>query len=178
MNVRISRALVAGATLALFTGILAPSAAQAQTRFGVEAAWGNDVDIGAGAFAKFHLTELSGKAVTGRGEFIYFFPSSVTGAYSWHFLEANFDGLVDLNGGKSSMKPYVGAGLGWMRSSFSYNNGYCGVLVNCDASSSDIGVNAIFGLNFGESKMAPFVEAKYELRSGGQLVLKGGVHFK
>jgi hypothetical protein len=90
MKVSMMRGLAIGATAAVGLALVAPAAnAQAQTsgtRFGVEAAYATsgDVGIGAGAFIKFHLAEVSGHAVTGRAVFDYYFPSSSNfGGYSY-----------------------------------------------------------------------------------------------
>ncbi len=172
MNVSTLRGLVVGATLALGFAALAPTSAQAQgVRFGVEAAWANDFDLGVGAFGKFGLTEISEKAITGRVSFDYFFPGKVFGV-SQKYWELNGDALLDIVNKKSSVKPYVGAGV--VYSHYSVDIG-CGT--SCSGSSNDFGLNLLGGLNFGNSKMMPFVEAKYEIRSGGEFVLKAGLHF-
>lgn len=166
------RGLVAGATLALGFAVFAPSAAQAQgVRFGVEAAWANDFDFGVGAFGKFALAELSEKAITGRVSFDYYFPGKAFGV-SQKYWELNGDALLDIVNKSSSIKPYVGAGI--LYSHYSVDVG-CGSY--CSGSSNDVGANLIGGINFGKTKLMPFLEAKYELRTGGEFVLKGGIHF-
>lgn len=175
---RLSRGFAALA-LGAFAFSVAPQEASAQgVKFGVAASWADDYGIGAGALAKFHLTELSGKPVTGRANFDYFFDGGLdcTNCGDATVISVSLDGLYDLTP-KGSLRPYVGAGIGWSRWSYNWDNGYCNLVgVDCDVSATHVGPQALFGLNL-NGKMAPFVEAKYEFRSGGQLVLKGGIMF-
>lgn len=164
------RGLVAGATLALGFAVLAPSKAEAQgMQFGVAVSYADDYDLGVGAFAKFHLADMSNRAIGGRIGFDYFFPGNDLKAWS-----LNGDALLNIATNDASMKPYIGAGVGYRH--FSLDNSFCGV-AGVDCSSNDIGLNLIGGLNFGKSKMMPFVEAKLEVGDGSQFVLKAGLHF-
>lgn len=186
MNVRLSRALAAGAALGLTLGLLAPSAALAQgqekgTRFGVEGDFGtnNNVGVGAGAFVKFHLANASGHNITGRANFDYYFPSSSNfGGFSTHYWEAEGSGLVDIVA-KGTTKPYVGAGLTYNHWSYSYDNAYCGIYnIDCSASASNTNLHVLGGFNFmANAKLMPFAEAKLELGNGSELVIRAGVHF-
>jgi hypothetical protein len=181
MKVSMIRGLTIGAAAALGLVVTAQSAsAQAQTsgtRFGVEAAFATkgDIGIGAGAFVKFHLLEISEHPITGRVAFDYYFPSSSNfGGYSYKYWEVAADGLFDIATAKADLKPYVGAGLTYAHSSF--DAGYCGAFVDCGGSST--GLHIVGGLNFmANAKLMPFVEAKLELSGGSQLILKGGIHF-
>lgn len=179
MNVRFPRVLLAGVALGLFAGILAPSAAQAQaqtsgTRFGVEASLAdNSIGLGIGAFVKFRLAEISERAITGRASFDYYFPSSSHWDGGYHYYEISGDGLLDIANKQSDVKPYVGAGLTYSNASGGYCNG-----VGIDCGSGDFGLDVLGGINFmGNSKLMPFVEAKFNLRGGGLFMLKGGIHF-
>lgn len=164
MQVNMIRRVVGSVAISMVLSLATPATANAQTvQLGAELAWGDDVDLGVGAFGKFALTEVSGKAVTGRVTFDLFFPGN-----SFKYWELNGDGLLDIVNKSSSMKPYVGAGINYGHSSSD----------NCtQCSGGDVGINAIGGLNFTTSKFRPFVEAKLELRDGGQFILKGGIHF-
>jgi len=173
------------ATAALGLTLVAATAnAQAQTsgvRFGVEGAFGTkDIGIGVGAFAKFHLAEISEHPITGRVTFDYFFPSSSNfGGYSYKYWELAADGLFDIATDKADMKPYVGAGLTYGNSSF--GSGYCGgfVIAGCDASYSSTNLHLVGGINFmGNSGLMPFVEVKLNTGSGAPLIFKGGIHIK
>ncbi len=178
MNVRFPRILFAGAALGLFAGILAPSAAQAQaqtsgTRFGAEVSLAdNSIGLGLGAFGKFHLAEISERAITGRVSFDYYFPStSRWNGYNYHYWELSGDGLLDIANKNSDIKPYVGAGLIYSRSSGTWCNFY-------SCSNGDFGLGLLTGVNFmGNSRLMPFIEAKFDLRGGGLFILKGGIHF-
>jgi hypothetical protein len=175
------RGIAIGASTVLGLALITSSAhAQAQTsgtRFGVEAAFGsnNNVGIGAGAFVKFHLAEISERAITGRVNFDYFFPSSSKfGGFTTHYWEAEGSGLLDIVA-KGTTKPYVGAGLTYSRWSYSYTNAYC---PGCAGSASNTNLHLLGGINFmNNSKLMPFVEAKIELGNGSELIFKGGVHF-
>ncbi len=182
MKVSMLRNLAIGAMAALGLALVAPSAnAQAQkggTRFGIEAdfATNNSIGIGAGAFVKFHLAEVSEHAITGRVAFDYYFPSTSNfGGYSYKYWEVAADGLLDIVA-SGDTKPYVGAGLTYANSSF--GSGYCGSIVGCSASYSNTNLHVAGGLNFmANAKLMPFVEVKLELGNGSELIVKGGIHF-
>ena len=178
MQVSMLRGMAIGASAVVGLALIAPSArAQAQTsgtRFGIEAdfATNNSIGIGAGAFVKFHLAEISEHPITGRVVFDYYFPSSNNfGGYSYKYWELAADGLFDITNRASTTKPYVGAGLTYAHSSF--GSGYCN---GCGGSST--GLHIVGGINFmGDKKLMPFVEAKIELSSGSEFILKAGIHF-
>jgi len=173
-----------GAGAAFGLAMIAPAAAHAQaqtagTRFGVEAAYGSEhIGFGVGAFVKFHLLDVSEHPITGRVSFDYYFPSSsFCGAFAdcgYKFFEIAGDGLFDLATSNAKIKPYVGAGLVYAHSSFSAD--FCD-FSDCGGN-GDLGIDVLGGINFmGNSKLMPFVEAKFDLRSGGAFIIKGGVHF-
>jgi hypothetical protein len=177
MNVRFSRLLLAGAALALVA--FAPTSARAQAqkngfRLGVEADLADHHQgFGVGAFGKFHLAEISERAVTGRVNFDYYFPSnSYYGSTKIWTIEGS--GIIDIVA-KGETKPYLGAGLTY--ENWSYSSSYCGGAFACpSASSTDLHV--LGGVNFmGNSKLMPFAEAKLILSGGSSLVLRGGIHF-
>lgn len=181
MQVKMLRGLAVGSAALLGLALVAPSVhAQAQTsgtRFGVEAAFGtnNNIGIGAGAFVKFHLAEISGHPITGRAVFDYYFPSSSNfGGYSYKYWELAADGLFDIATEKADLKPYVGAGVTYAHTSFA--SGYCGIYT-CGGG-SNTGLHIAGGLNFmANAKLMPFIEAKIELSSGSEFIIKGGIHF-
>jgi hypothetical protein len=183
MKVSMIRGLTIGAAAALGLVVTAQSAsAQAQTsgtRFGVEAAFAtnNDIGIGAGAFVKFHLADISEHPITGRAVFDYYFPSSSNfGGYSYKYWELAADGLFDIATAKADLKPYVGAGVTYAHASFA--DDYCSFYhIDCGGGGST-GLHVVGGLNFmANAKLMPFVEAKLELKSGGEFIIKGGIHF-
>ena len=131
----------------------------------------------AGAFIKFHLADVSEHPITGRVTFDYYFPSSSNfGGYSYKYWEIAADGLFDITTASSNTKPYVGAGLTYAHQSFA--NDYCDFYnIDCGGG-SNTGLHIVGGLNFmANSKLMPFVEAKIELSSGSEFIIKGGIHF-
>lgn len=187
MLVKMLRGITLGTSAALGLALVAPAAAHAQaqtsgTRFGVEAAYASHYNFGVGAFVKFHLAELSGKPLTGRVAFDYYFPGNynfdVVG-YSQKFFQISGDALYDLSA-KGNITPYLGAGLVYSHYSIDCNNNaFCGGF-----GSGGIGLDVLGGLNFmANSKLMPFVEAKLGLGGstggygGSEFVLKGGIHF-
>lgn len=192
MLVRLLRGMTIGAGAALGLALVAPAPAHAQaqthgTRFGVEAAFGsnNNVGIGAGAFVKFHLADISEHPITGRVSFDYFFPSSSDFfGYTAHFWEIEGDGLFDITTKSATTKPYVGAGLTYSKWSFSYPSSACtfGGVNYCDNGASTTGLDVLGGINFmANSTLMPFAEVKLDLSgsygNSGELIIKGGVHF-
>ena len=181
MLVRMLRGFVMGAGAAFGLALVAPSTGHAQaqaigTRFGIEAALANhSTGFGVGAFVKFHLAEISEHPITGRVSFDYYFPSSSNFfGYSYHYWEAAADGLFDITNASSNIKPYVGAGLTYADASF--GGGYCNIY-SCGSSGS-IGLDLVGGINFmADKKLMPFVELKLDARSGGDFIIKGGIHF-
>jgi hypothetical protein len=177
MNFRFSRLLLAGAAFGLVAFAPTSARAQAQThgfRLGVEADLADHHQgFGVGAFGKFHLAEISERAVTGRVNFDYFFPSNnFYGDTKLWTIEGS--GIIDIVA-KGDTKPYLGAGLTY--ANWSYASSYCGVIGCPSASSTDLHI--LGGVNFmGGSKLMPFVEAKLVLSGGSSLVLRGGIHFK
>ena len=186
MSVRILRGLAIGACAMLGLALIAPTAhAQAQksgVRFGVEGALGTQhLGIGVGAFAKYHLADISEHPITGRVAFDYYFPSSSNfGGFSTKYWELAADGLFDIATEKSDLKPYVGAGLTYGSWSYSYDNAYCGLYANlCNGSTNSTNLHLVGGINFmGNSKLMPFAEVKLNTASGSSLIFKGGVHIK
>jgi hypothetical protein len=183
MPVRMLKGMAVGISAVLGLALFAPGAsAQAQlsgTRFGVEGAFGTkDIGLGAGAFVKYHLVDISEHPITGRVAFDYFFPSSSNwGGFSYKYWELAADGLFDIATNKSDIKPYVGAGLTYGHSSWGSN--YCTGIPGCSNSGSSTDLHLVGGINFmGNSKLMPFAEVKLNTASGSALIFKGGVHIK
>ncbi len=178
MSARMLRGITIGASAALGLALITSTAhAQAQTRgtrFGVEADFADHHQgLGVGAFVKFHLAEISERAITGRANFDYFFPSnSYWGSSKFWTIEGS--GILDIVA-KGDTKPYVGTGLTY--GNWSYGSAYCGGLVGCPSASST-NLHILGGVNFlGNSKLMPVAEAKLVLSGGSSLVVRGGVHF-
>jgi len=190
MLVKLLRGMAIGAGAAFGLALVAPAPAHAQaqehgTRFGVEGAFGtaNHVGIGAGAFVKFHLADISEHPITGRVNFDYFFPSSSDfGGFTAHYWEVEGDGILDIVSKSATTKPYVGAGITYSKWTWNYDNAYCGLYnIDCSAGGGSTGLDVLGGFNFmSNSTLMPFVEAKLDLSNyygGSEFIIKGGVHF-
>ena len=188
MQVKMLRGLAVGASAVLGLALVASSArAQAQTagtRFGVEAALGtnNNVGIGVGAFVKFHLAEMSEHPITGRGRR----STTSSRARSTSRLRLQLQVLRDRAPTACSTSPrqrqhqavcrrrldlraFVGLGNAATATS---------TASTAAASASNTGLHIVGGLNFmANSKLMPFVEAKIELSSGSEFIIKAGIHF-
>lgn len=183
MLVRMIRGMAVSAGAALGLAMIVPAAAHAQaqtagTRFGIEADYGSQhIGFGVGAFVKFHLADISAHPITGRASFDYFFPGNSFCGFAncgYKYFEISGDGLFDIATENAKVKPYVGAGLTWSHESFGAD--FCD-FGGCPSGSS-FGLDVVGGINFmGNSKLMPFVEAKFDLRGNGAFIIKGGIHF-
>jgi hypothetical protein len=190
---KLTHLLTAGLTLSVPVAGLGAQAQTSGTRFGVAAAYLENFNLGVGAFAKFHLTELDNHPITGRASFDYFFPGTgsdctyyycgSTASYSRTFWQASLDGLYDVANAKSDMKPYLGAGLSLSHYSTDATCFVGGIAVPCAGGSGGLGLNVLGGLNFmANSTLMPFVEIKLDLGGGigpyggSGFELKGGIH--
>lgn len=177
MKLPFARTFLAGAAVAAGLMLVTPAQANAQLGFVVQANYGDDVDFGAGAGIRFGLGSLTeNQGIRGEATFDYYFPSGGQefGTFSsdFDYWELNGNLLMDI---KSVAGLYVGAGVNY--ANFSYDFDGCGVFCDAvDASSSDIGLNALGGYEFPGSKKL-FVQAKIELGGGEQFVVTGGIRF-
>ncbi len=169
--------LVLAGVVALLASV---SPAGAQLRFGVQGNYADDFDFGVGARVETSLASLAPEnplvgALRGFAAFDYFFPdcSGLTAV--------DFDcSYWELHGGaklplpiSETLRTYAGAGLGIARYSISEED--LGGLV--DASSTDLGLNLLGGVEFPLSGLSSFAEARIELGGGEQFVLSLGVLF-
>jgi len=164
---------IAIAALALST---MASAAQAQNLFGVQVDYGTGTNIGLG---------VGGRYMTGLGKLFTSGPMSkamFTGSFDYFFMDcqgASSCSYWELNPGiafpvgTSSLNPYVGGGIVYAHSSVTVSGGGFSI----SGSSSETGLNVFGGSHFPIGAMAGFSEGRYELRSGGQLVLTAGIMF-
>jgi hypothetical protein len=177
------RKLMVAAALVAAMGLAAQAASAQTTRASASPekafSFGPQVDfatqsigLGVGARAVYNdlgtVVKLPGlKALA---SFDYFFPGSAFGP-SAKYWEINVNATYDLNiSGLNGFAPYVGAGLGYDNWSWNYGAG--------SLSYNSTGLNILGGGRFkvGQSLHA-FAEARFELRSGGALVLTGGLLF-
>lgn len=152
------RKLVAAAGVVIAAFAFAPRA-EAQA-FGAHLSWGDDTDLAIGARVAFPLgAGLADKGISALATFDYFFPD--LGDY-W---QVTGNGVYSIKS-SSSLSPYVGGGLGIARSSY---EGF---------SNTDVFLNLKGGTRFAPAgNVQPFVEARFQIGDGSQLVLSGGVYF-
>lgn len=173
MQLKFAHTLFAGAAAAVALTMATPASANAQ--FVVKAEYGSDTDFGVGGGINFPVTNFSnGTAIKGEATFDYFFPScdgcDAVNA-DLKYWEINGNAMAHLIASQPSL--YLGAGVRYYKSDFSGPDS-CGIF--CDGSSDGIGLNLLAGWDFSGSK-SPFVEAKFEIGDGSQLVISGGIHF-
>jgi hypothetical protein len=167
MQVKFARTILAGAAMAVGFAVATPAVANAQMGFLVQASYGDDVEFGVGGGVTFGLGSLTtNSGIRAEATFDYFFPGN-----NLKYWEINGNALMDI---KSVQSLYVGAGLNYANFSFD-DEGFCEIIA-CDLSSSEIGLNLLAGWNFSGSK-GPFVQAKFEVGGGEQLVISGGIRF-
>lgn len=148
-------ALVVAAALAL-----APAEAQAQgadVNVGVEGTYGTEIEaVGVGARLMLGIPQAEGFGVM--GSFDYFFPDG------FDYWEINGNAVYEIQTDGSPVSPYLGAGLNVANSS----NG---------TSTTNTGLNALGGLQFGSGSVTPFVEGRYATTGEGQFLITGGFLF-
>jgi hypothetical protein len=174
MQVKLLRTLVGSAALAGVLAVATPTAANAQMGFVAQASYAIDgaEALGIGGGVNFGIGSLTEKyGIRLETTFDYFLvddPASL-----W---QINGNLLYDL---KSVPNLYLGAGVNY--SKFGNDGGEACVGTVCvdfdGASNSDIGLNILGGYKLGSGKMAPFVQARFELGGGEQLVVTGGIRF-
>jgi hypothetical protein len=146
--------------------------ADAQFRFGANLSWADKTDFGIGARGTFGLGSYAKKQpVEGMVTFDYFFPSG-----SVNYWEVSGNLLYKFTPRGSSVAPYAGAGVLLGHSSVDAGT-VCSVTgVSC--SDTGVGLNLIGGLRFkGGPRFLPFVEGRFEAKSGSQFVLTAGAFF-
>jgi len=146
--------------------------AHAQVRFGAQASFGDDVDLGLGARAVFSLKQFN-ERLEGIASFDWFFPDAGADVVDWTYFEINGNVAYSFPlQSSSSLRPYAGGGLNIARSSIDFDS----PLLN-SASDTEIGLNVLGGTKFGSGRITPFAELRIELGGGEQFVLSGGVLF-
>jgi hypothetical protein len=173
MQVKLLRTLVGGVAFAGLLAVATPNTASAQMGFVAQASYAIDgaeaLGIGGGVnFGIGSLTEKYGiKLETTFDYFLVDDPASL-----W---QINGNLLYDL---KSVPNLYLGAGMNYSKTGVDGEACVGTVCVDFDGGSgSDIGLNILGGYKLGSGKMAPFVQARFELGGGEQLVVTGGIRF-
>lgn len=165
------RSILAGAAVAAGLALATPATANAQMGFVIQGSYGSEVEaLGIGGGVNFGMGSLTAKhGIRAEATFDYFLADDPL-----TYWELNGNLLYDL---KSVKNLYLGAGINYARASVDFD-GLCeGLDIDCDASNSDIGLNVLGGFKLGTGKAAPFVQARFELGGGEQLVVTGGFRF-
>ena len=152
-----------------------PSDAAAQWRFGPEVAFADDFEFGIGgrvmtdidAFGDDEDSALS--ELRGIGQFLYYL-DPVDGCDDCSAWELNVNGAIPLELGESGTDFYVGGGLNI--ANISVDVGGFG-----SASSTELGLNALGGLNFALGSMAAFGAVGIRISGSEQFVIGAGLAF-
>ncbi len=160
-----------GSLVVLFGVVLcgAPLAAQ-EVKAGGQVTFGDDADFGIGPRVQMSLPWIA-PGIRVAGSFDYFFPDSGLGDpggdYDYH--ELNFNVLGDLSfRDVTNLVPYVGGGLNVVWQSVPSDGA-------ADPDERLFGMNLVAGFRFPLEGFTPFVEARYELEGGQQLLIAGGI---
>jgi hypothetical protein len=165
------RSMVAGAAVAAGLALATPATANAQIGFVVQGSYGTEAEaIGIGGGVNFGLGSLTAKhGIRAEATFDYFLVDDPL-----KFWEINGNLLYDL---KSVKNLYLGAGVNYATVDVGGGLGDLCDAVGADCSNSDVGLNVLGGFKLGTGKAAPFVQARFELGGGEQLVISGGFRF-
>ena len=158
--------VIACSCLVTFGFVRNATAADRPIRFGVQASWADDADLGLGARAALRLGQTGALAkVEGVASFDYFFPEDPLS-----YWELNFNGLYGF-APQGKLVPYAGGGINIAHVSLD--------LPFLDASDTQVGLNLVGGARFelDTSSMQPFVEVKFEVEGGEEFVLSAGIRF-
>ncbi len=155
--------------------VLAPLAAGAQApRLSIisQASYATDMEaFGIGAGLGFPIQESKvGDGIRGQATFDWFFLDKlVSGPLATRptYWEFNVNGTYEL---PKTHGVYIGTGL-------NYTNYTVDGAIYTNAGGTELGLNAIGGLKLGRGHGAPFLQARYELGGGKQLVVTGGIEF-
>lgn len=168
------RSILAGAAVAAGLALATPATANAQMGFVVQGSYGSEVEaLGIGGGVNFGMGSLTAKhGIRAEATFDYFLADDPL-----TYWEINGNLLYDL---KSVKNLYLGAGINYAKADVDLGIGedLCDAFgADCDTGNSDIGLNILGGFKLGTGKAAPFVQARFELGGGEQLVISGGFRF-
>lgn len=170
-------------TLVALATAFSTSAAVAQSGALIGPHVGYDADIEElffGVNGVFDLPFQIGDAtLRGNPEFSYFLLGDSPG-FSQTLWTITLNALYPLT--LEFADTYAGAGLAISRWSFDYDDDFfskgAGIIIDPSRSSTDLGLNAKVGANFGrESKFKPFAEAGVILGDGTRIYAQGGARF-
>ncbi|WP_420440437.1 hypothetical protein [Candidatus Palauibacter sp.] len=160
-----------GSFIALFGIVLGgmPLAGQ-EIKVGGQVTFGDDADFGIGPRAEVSLPWIA-PGIRVAGSFDYFFPDSGLGdpGGDYDYRELNFNVLGDISlPDVTNLVPYVGGGVNVAWESVP-SDGMEGPEERL------FGLNVVAGFRFPLVGFTPFVEARYELEGGQQLLVAGGI---
>lgn len=150
---------------------LAPAAATAQIGIAPQISRGDDSDFGVGARLAFRLPTQVPLELT--GAFDFFFPSEDFIDSYWE-VNANVNYIVEAV--ESLFVPYVGGGLnvaGVKTKDAELPGG--GTIEG--RSDTEIGANLLGGIRYLGTAATPYVEVRYEINGGEQVVFTLGLIF-
>ena len=164
-----------GSFIALFGIVLggmlvAAQVAAQEIKVGGQVTFGDDADFGIGPRAEVSLPWIA-PGIRVAGSFDYFFPDSGLGdpGGDYDYRELNFNVLGDISlPDVTNLVPYVGGGV---------NVAWESVPVDGMEGPEErlFGLNVVAGFRFPLVGFTPFVEARYELEGGQQLLVAGGI---
>jgi hypothetical protein len=151
--------------VALFLSVFALAVGNAevsgQTQLGAQLSYGDKADFGLGARVEVPIRNF-GQGLRGIGSLDLFFPDNDNNHFE---LNGNIAYGFSIEG-NNSLFPYVGSGLSLAHMSDGNDN-----------SNTDLGLNLLAGTAFAAEHLSPFVEARFEVGGGEQLVITAGVLF-
>jgi hypothetical protein len=131
-----------------------------QAQLGAQLSYGDKEDFGLVARVEVPIRNF-GQGLRGIGSLDLFFPER------GNYFELNGNIAYGFSiEGNNSLFPYVGSGLSLAHMSGGNNN-----------SDTDLGLNLLAGTAFAAEHLRPFVEARFEVGGGEQLVFTAGVLF-
>lgn len=167
-------------TLGLLAALAVPSSAAAQgarLSYIVQGSYGGEIGgsgegaMGFGGGIGFPLAKRdAGSGLRGVATFDWFLPKDVTiqsTALTPTYWEFNINGVLDV---ASVRGLYVGTGVNY--TTYSVDGSQV-----ANAGGTELGLNVLSGFKLGAGGGSPFVQARYELGGGKQLVLTGGIEF-
>lgn len=148
------------------------SQAQVDTRIGGLLAFGTEVSQPAiGVNGEFRVMDELAISPS----FLYYFPKK-EGPIKANYFEVNGNANYYFIEDENDFDVYGLAGLTYLNASVSYDG--LGSEYFSGASSSSFGLNLGAGANMHLNGFMPFAELKYQIISGGQLVISAGVKFE
>lgn len=146
----------------VISAALVAAPASAQVHFGPQVSLADDVDVGLGGRLVAGVPDYTGLEFA--GTFDVFFPQG-PGDY-WE-INANLLHNFEL-AGTAAVRPYAGGGLNLAR----FDRG--GEIPGDDE--TELGLNLVGGTKFAtEHSATPFVELRFEIEGGEQVVVTGGL---